>query len=137
MTDVDDLEQHGVISFNGSAVAGNSTFFTNKGSICCGSATDQGGQVEFNGMSSAGHGTFVCTAAGPGGFLGGQTKFFNQSTAGEGLFIAEGGELNGGMTQFFDSSVWTTALSLPTEAESMAARLFSKVVRPLPTAFSP
>lgn len=104
VTDVDDLEQHGVISFNGSAVAGNSTFFTNKGSICCGSATDQGGQVEFNGMSSAGHGTFVCTAAGPGGFLGGQTKFFNQSTAGEGLFIAEGGELNGGMTQFFDSS---------------------------------
>jgi autotransporter-associated beta strand protein len=97
----------GLISFIGSATAGNQIILTAEGSTA-----DQpfAGAVEFFNTSGAGNGMFVIEGSLPNGsFASGLVEFHDQSTAAGGTFSNLSGGFGGGVTIFSDFSSAGTA----------------------------
>jgi autotransporter-associated beta strand protein len=99
---VDGAGNSGRIAFTNSATAGNSTVFTNNGSVANFAG---GGQTAFFDTSTAQNGTFI--NKGPTGDRsgGGTTVFHDFSTAGDANFINDRGEgVSTSATIFLDNS---------------------------------
>jgi autotransporter-associated beta strand protein len=110
---IDDLGNHGRISFSNNASAGDSTIFINEGSAASTSVggtffsgystagnaviiNHAGGGIAFlYGNSTAGHGTFTNNGSTDSGIEGGFTNFLDNSTAGNATFTSNGGTVDG------------------------------------------